>query len=46
MNDGRCEHITIAYDSDAPGAMGWGDFLEKLKKMEAEWAGEETNASL
>jgi len=37
VNDGRSEHITIEYDSDAAGAVGWQDFMSRLTGLEAEW---------
>jgi len=37
VNDGRCEHITIEYDSDAPNAIGWKEFLQKLGELERQW---------
>ncbi|KAG9246733.1 hypothetical protein BJ878DRAFT_495831 [Calycina marina] len=37
VNDGRCEHITIDYDSNSPGAVGWQNFLSQLTELEAGW---------
>jgi len=44
VNDGRCEHITIEYDSDEPNAIGWKEFLKKLEGLEAEWTGQNMSA--
>jgi hypothetical protein len=40
VNDGRCENITIEFDSEASKA-GWSEFLQKLRGMEEEWEQEE-----
>jgi len=39
VNDGRCENITIEFDSET-ATQGWEQFLEKLKHLEDEWANE------
>jgi hypothetical protein len=36
VNDGRCENITIEFDSDTSKS-GWTEFLATLKGLEDEW---------
>ncbi|KAH8672010.1 hypothetical protein BGZ60DRAFT_374224 [Tricladium varicosporioides] len=36
VNDGRCENITIEYDSET-AKEGWTEFLGRLKTLEDEW---------
>ena len=44
VDNGRQEHITIEYDSDAAGAIGWQDFMARLTTLETEWEHERTSA--
>ena len=44
VNDGRSEHITIDYDSEAANAIGWGEFLRRLESLEGEWTRERMSA--
>jgi len=36
VNDGRCENITIEYDSET-AVEGWNSFLGRLKSLQDEW---------
>jgi hypothetical protein len=36
VNDGRCENITIEYESET-AKEGWKQFLGRLKALEDEW---------
>lgn len=44
VNDGRCENVTIEYESEK-AAVGWAEFLGKLKALEDEWDHEGHEAS-
>jgi len=37
VNDGRSENITIEYESDSAGELGWKEFLHQLTILEDEW---------
>ena len=37
VNDGRSENITIEYESESAGELGWKEFLHQLTALEDEW---------
>lgn len=37
VNDGRCENITIEYDSSGTKE-SWWEFLSRLRELEDEWS--------
>jgi len=45
VNDGRCENITIEYDSES-SLEGWKSFLGRLKSLEDEWEHESETSLL
>lgn len=42
VNDGRCENITIEYETET-AKEGWKQFLGRLKGLEDEWEHEESS---